>query len=329
MPRALPVAISMGDPSGIGPEVAVRALARVKGIAPYLYGDGRLLSAFARRWRLSLPVIDPGSPLPARGAIVSVTALAPADTKPGEPSEAGARAQAKYLDDALALVQSGDAEALVTAPISKAQVQRVWPGFSGHTGWLAEMTRAPRVVMMLAGPRLRVALVTEHLALAAVPAALSVERILATIRITDAGLRRDFAVPRPRIAVCGLNPHAGEGGAFGDEEARLVRPAIDQAISEGIRASGPFAADGLFHRAAAGSCDAVVALYHDQGLIPLKLLHFHDGVNVTLGLPIVRTSPDHGVAYDLAGRGIADPGSMAAALALAAKLAKGRRRTRR
>jgi len=209
----------------------------------------------------------------------------------------------------------------VTAPINKALVTRAGFPISGHTELLQSLTGAREVRMMLAGARLRVVLVTTHIALGAVPAALSTRAITRTIIMAHEHLRRYHRLSRPRLAVAGLNPHAGEHGLFGSEEAVIIAPAIRRAAQAGASATGPHPADSLFFRAAAGEFDAVISMYHDQGLIPLKLLHFHDAVNVTLGLPIVRTSPDHGTAYDIAGRDIADPGSMAAALALAARMA--------
>jgi 4-hydroxythreonine-4-phosphate dehydrogenase len=213
--------------------------------------------------------------------------------------------------------------------VSKAQVQLAEARFVGHTEWLEARTKAQRSVMMLASNRLRVALVTNHLQLARVPRLVTPAGILGTLSVTHAALRNDFGIARPRIAVCAMNPHAGEGGAFGDEERRLIAPALRRAKQLGLRASGPYPADSVFFRAVSGEFDAVLALYHDQGLIPAKLLDAVTGdpaVNVTLGLPIVRTSPDHGVAYDLAGTGEASAKSMAAALRLAAQLALRRRK---
>lgn len=319
------VAVSMGDPSGVGPEVAARALAgRSPGVVPYVYGDATAFAPVARRARLTLPAVDLGQPLPAGGAFVRVTSLPRAAVTPGRPSRAGGPAQLAYLEAAYAAVASGQADALCTAPVSKAQVQLAQKGFIGHTEWLEAKTGAKRSVMMLAGSRLRVSLVTTHLRLSRVPAAITASGILGTVTATHAALVSDFGVARPRIAVCALNPHAGEGGAFGDEERRLVLPALSRAKRLGVAASGPHPADSVFFRAAGGEFDAVVALYHDQGLIPIKLLDVvlrDPAVNVTLGLPIVRTSPDHGVAYDLAGRGEASAESMAAALRLAARMA--------
>jgi 4-hydroxythreonine-4-phosphate dehydrogenase len=328
------LAISMGDPSGIGAEVTARALADLRGVAvvPYVFGDPGVFGQAARRARLKLPVVDPGQPLPPGGALVRVTRLPPAARRPGRPTAAGGAAQLAYLEAAHQAVVAGLADALCTAPVSKAQVQRALPGFVGHTEWLEERARSGPTVMMLASARLRVALVTNHLRLARVPQQVTAARILRTLRVTHQALQRDFGLPRPRLAVCAMNPHAGEGGAFGDEEARRVAPAVAQARRARIGASGPYPADSVFFRAVAGEFDAVVALYHDQGLIPVKLLDAVDGetaVNVTLGLPIVRTSPDHGVAYDLAGTGRASEVSMWAAIRLAVELAERRRRSGR
>ena len=324
------VAISMGDPSGIGAEVTCKALAgfRPRQLVPYVYGDRRVLTRAAVRFGLSLPMVTMGEPLPARGALVAVTHLPPAAAKPGKPAPAGGRAQLAYLEAAFAAVGAGSADALCTAPISKAQVQRALPNFAGHTEWLEEKSGAESSVMMLAGSRLRVALVTNHLALSAVRAAVTPARIVETVRVTHQALRSDFGLRAPRIALCAMNPHAGEGGAFGDDEARVLQPALVRLRRSGIRVGGPFPSDSIFFRAARGEFDAVVALYHDQGLIPVKLidaLMADPAVNVTLGLPIVRTSPDHGVAYDLAGRGKASDSSMRAALAMATEHAARRR----
>jgi 4-hydroxythreonine-4-phosphate dehydrogenase len=257
-----------------------------------------------------------------RVAVLPVGRLGAGARRPGRPSVAGGRASHAWIVAAARLAVEGRIAAIVTAPISKEWVTRAGFPISGHTELLRELTGARDVRMMLAGARLRVVLVTMHVALRDVPAAISTASVERTIRLTDAHLRRYAGLRKPRIAVAGLNPHAGEGGLFGDEEGRVVAPAVVRARRAGVAAHGPFAADSLFFRAVAGEFDAVVALYHDQGLIPLKLLHFHDGVNVTLGLPIVRTSPDHGTAYDIAGRGVADAGSMAAAITLAAEMAR-------
>lgn len=324
---ALPrVAISLGDPSGVGPEVTAAALRALAGqVAPLVFGDPRV---FARELAsLDLPVVAPGEPLPAGGALVPASRLPATALRPGRPAPEGGAAQLAYLAAAFDAVARGDAEALCTAPVSKAQVARALPGFVGHTEWLEQACGGRRSVMMLAGERLKIALVTNHLAFGRVRRALTVERIVETLAITHRALRDDLGIARPRLALAALNPHAGEDGAFGDEETALLRPALAAAARRGAPASGPWPADSVFFRAALGEFDAVVALYHDQGLIPVKLLDAVNGdpaVNVTLGLPVVRTSPDHGVAYDIAGKGKASAASMIAALRLAVRVAAAR-----
>jgi 4-hydroxythreonine-4-phosphate dehydrogenase len=344
------IAISLGDPSGIGAEVTAAALARCRGeLAPIVYGD---LSLFLRWFGESgLSLVPRGGSLPRGGALVPVTELAPRDARAGKPTPAGAGAQLAYLEWAFDAVERGAADALCTAPVSKAQVARVSPGFVGHTEWLEERaarfrgrglrpagrassgahpgTAGARSVMMLAGERLRVALVTNHVALGRLRRLLTPARIAGTIEIVYRALRADFRIARPRVALAALNPHAGEEGAFGDEERTLLAPALALAARRRCKAAGPFPADSVFFRAALGEFDAVVALYHDQGLIPVKLLDALMGdaaVNVTLGLPVVRTSPDHGVAYDIAGKGKASPASMIAAIRLATRIARARAR---
>ena len=236
-------------------------------------------------------------------------------------AEAGRAAHETILratDDA----QRGEVDAIATAPINKEALRLAGLPWSGHTDLLAHLTGARSVAMMFYSEALRVVLATVHLALADVPKALTAESMAATIRLTAGELPR-FGYPRPRIAVAGLNPHAGEHGLFGGEEDTAIRPAIETCRADGIDASGPFPADTLFVRARRGEFDVVVACYHDQGLIPVKLLAFGQAVNVTLGLPIIRTSVDHGTAFDIAGRGVADPESMIAAVLLAARLARG------
>lgn len=328
MPTALPIAISLGDPSGVGPEVTAKALLALRRkLVPYVFGDARVLARDLGG--LGLPVVEPGAPLPARGALVAVSRLPAGAVRPGRPAPEAGPAQLACLEAAFEAVRRGDAAALCTAPVSKAQVAHALPGFVGHTEWLEARCGVGRSVMMLAGERLKIALVTNHLAFAKVRRALTVERIAETITIAHRAMRDDLGLPRPRIALAALNPHAGEGGVFGDEEERLLRPALAVALARGAPAAGPFPADSIFFRAALGEFDAVVALYHDQGLIPVKLLDAVAGdpaVNVTLGLPIVRTSPDHGVAYDIAGKGKASAASMIAALTLAVKIASVRAR---
>ena len=239
----------------------------------------------------------------------------------GNPDRNCGKAMADYVEYAVQRCLAGTAAGMVTCPINKAAINAAGISFPGHTELLADRCGVKKVVMMLAGERLRVCLVTTHLAYRDVPRALSCEEILETVRITDHSLRHQFGLQQPKLAVLALNPHAGEAGLFGDEEERLIVPAIEQAQAEGVAASGPHSADTLFHFAAKGDYDAVICMYHDQGLIPLKLLHFEDGVNVTLGLPIVRTSVDHGTAYDLAGTGKASTASLLAAIKMAEQMA--------
>jgi len=323
VPRPARIAISLGDPSGIGPEVTAAALSLLRGeVEPIVCGDLGLLDRGLAALRL--PVIEPGARIPPGGAFVAVTSLPARALRPGRPAPAGGAAQLAFLTSAFDYVANGAAAALCTAPVSKAQVARALPGFVGHTEWLEARCGVRRTVMMLAGERLRVALVTNHLPLSKVRRALSPALIASTIGITWRALRDDLGIARPRIALAAWNPHAGESGLVGDEEARLCAPALGLARTARTPAEGPFPADSVFFRAALGEFDAVVALYHDQGLIPVKLLDAVMGdpaVNVTLGLPIVRTSPDHGVAYSLAGSGKASPASMIAALRLAARIA--------
>jgi 4-hydroxythreonine-4-phosphate dehydrogenase len=267
-----------------------------------------------------------GVAAPAADRIRAITSLSPGDVPPGQPNDESGRAQLAYLTAATSAALAGEVAALVTAPISKQWIARAGFPFPGHTEYLASRAGVAEFAMMLAGPKLRVTVATTHVALRDVARLLTVDGIASTIWLTTEALVRRFGIPAPRVAVAGLNPHASEAGRFGDEEERLVRPAIEAArarvASAGLAAeiSGPHVPDVVFRDAAGGRFDAVVALYHDQGLIPLKLLHFDEGVNVTLGLPFVRTSPDHGTAYDIAGSGRASATSFLAALDLAARM---------
>jgi 4-hydroxythreonine-4-phosphate dehydrogenase len=312
----------MGDPCGIGPEVTLKAIARWRGVPPLLVGDVGVYRDTAARLGLDTRVAawEPGEPIPPRFLPVrAIATLRPAAYRPGRPTIAGGKAAHAAILEAVRLIDGGHADALVTAPISKANLVAAGAVISGHTELLAKLTRAPAVRMMMIGDRLRVVLVTTHLALARVPKALTSEGVVETIAVGADALRDHLGIAAPRIGVSGLNPHAGEGGLFGNEDDRIIRPAVRRAQRRGIDAVGPLAADSLFPHAAAGRFDLVVCMYHDQGLAPFKLLHFNDGVNFTAGLPFVRTSPDHGTAYDIAGRNRADAGSMAAALRLAAQ----------
>jgi 4-hydroxythreonine-4-phosphate dehydrogenase len=314
---SLPIGISLGDPAGIGPEVVARALAERREVAVIVFGDSGVLTRAA-----AVTGVAP----PPSASIREVTHLSAEDVVPGRPNDLSARAQVAYLEAATHAALRGEIAALVTAPISKEWAARAGFAFPGHTEYLAEAAGVSEFAMMLAGPSLRVTVVTTHLALRDAVAALSIGRIASAIMLTARSLRDGFGVALPRVAVAGLNPHAGEAGRFGDEESRLVLPAIAEAqrhlAAAGVaaRVSGPHVPDAVFRQAASGAFDAVVALYHDQGLIPIKMLHFDEAVNLTLGLPFVRTSPDHGTAYDIAGAGRARPHSFVAALDLAVAL---------
>lgn len=317
-----PLAVTMGCPAGIGPEIICRLWAR-EGFAATAHavvvGDAGMLRRAAELLGLRLAIVDwtPGDPVnPGTLSVLPMGRFDSAVVQWGLPDAATGEAMARYIEKAVDLVLAGQCSGIVTCPISKLSLKQAGYPYPGHTEMLAALTGAPRVRMMMAGPRLKVVLVTIHVALAQVAGLLTTADIADCIGMTRDSLRRDFAIDRPRIAVAGLNPHGSEDSMFGDEEARLIRPAMDLAAGTG-EISGPWPPDTVFHQAAEGRFDAVVAMYHDQGLIPFKLLHFADGVNVTLGLPIVRTSVDHGTAYDIAGRGLADPSSLAAAVDMA------------
>ncbi|WP_136524818.1 4-hydroxythreonine-4-phosphate dehydrogenase PdxA [Geomonas ferrireducens] len=320
----------MGDPSGIGPEIIAATLAdpSVNALCrPLVLGDRGAMARGIAVAGVDLAIVSapdlipPAAAAPGTLYLRELSALKADQMEYGRPTPAGGDACYRYICEAARLCMEGTAAAMATAPINKESLNSAGHHFPGHTELLAELTGGHEVVMMLAGERLRVTLVTIHEALSRVPELVTFERILSTIRITNASLSRWFC-RTPRLAVLALNPHCGEGGMFGDEESRIIAPAIAQARAEGIDATGPLSADTLFHFAAQGGYDAVVCMYHDQGLIPLKLLHFDDGVNVTLGLPIIRTSVDHGTAYDLAGTGRASAASMKAALTMAAGMAQ-------
>lgn len=313
----MPIGISLGDPAGIGPEIVVRAVAARPHLNIRIFGDRGVLLRAARQAGVTPPATD---------SVVPVLELAEGDVTPGQPNQTSAHAQLAFLTAATDAALAGTVSALVTAPISKAWIARAGFEFPGHTEYLAARAGGAEVAMMLAGPALRVTVATTHIALRDVPRLLTPAQIASAVALTARALRDAYGIARPRVAVAGLNPHAGEGGRFGDEEARLVVPALALA-AERLRAdkidadvTGPHVPDAVFRQASLGQFDAVVALYHDQGLIPVKLLHFDEAVNFTLGLPFVRTSPDHGTAYDIAGTGQARADSFLAALDLAARL---------
>ncbi|WP_180375616.1 4-hydroxythreonine-4-phosphate dehydrogenase PdxA [Mesorhizobium sp. 8] len=331
---AAPLALSVGDPSGVGPEIAIAAwrLRKDAAVPPfYLLADPDLIAARAKRLGVSLDIAKttPQAACEAFSRALPVVSLAArlADT-PGLPDRANAAGIVEAIDRAVADCIAGAAAAVVTCPIAKKPLYDAGFAFPGHTEYLAHLAshhfgRSILPVMMLAGPDLRTVPVTIHIALAEVPKALTSDLVIETGRIVARDLRDRFGIVAPRLAVAGLNPHAGEGGAMGQEDLRVVAPAIERLRAEGIDAFGPLPADTLFHARARQGYDAVLCMYHDQALIPAKMLAFDEAVNVTLGLPFVRTSPDHGTAFDIAGKGLARPDSLIAALKLARRLADG------
>jgi 4-hydroxythreonine-4-phosphate dehydrogenase len=325
------VAISLGDVTGIGPEVALKAMAAEaeKDDARYLLiGDEGYIAATNKN--LGSPLsLQPFSNFSAKGRFFHVNPMAgplPPQLEAG--SVEAARAAVAWLTDGAQRCLKKETDALVTAPLNKHAVVRSGLPFVGQTEFLSELAGEKRTAMMLLGDDdrgrwLRVAVATTHLPLKLVSSRLSSEKITLAIELA-AQACRDLGLPRQRVAVCGLNPHAGEGGEFGDEEITIIQPAVDAVRKKGVDAVGPLPADTVFHYAYRGDYDAVVAMYHDQGLGPLKMVAFEHGVNWTLGLPFIRTSPDHGTAYDIAGQGKADPSSMIAAIRLAKRLARNR-----
>ncbi len=313
-----PIVMSCGDPAGIGPEIAARVAAL--GGPPFAWiGDPRHLPA-GTRWQAIARPAEAAHLAPGKLAVIEQPFAAPA--VPGRPDPANAPGIVEAIAQGVRLVQSGEASALVTCPINKKALKDgTGFAFPGHTEFLAHLAGDCDVAMMLACDTLRVVPATIHIPLAEVPRALTRDLLRRTIRITHEALIRDFGLSAPRLAVAGLNPHAGEGGAIGGEEGALIGPVLDTLRSEGVELIGPLPADTMFHAAARARYDAAICMYHDQALIPIKTIDFSGGVNVTLGLPFVRTSPDHGTAYDIAGQGIADPTSLQAALAMAATMA--------
>jgi 4-hydroxythreonine-4-phosphate dehydrogenase len=301
------IGISLGDPSGIGLEVTLKALGRrdvSRALVPVLFGDA---SIPAGQWEVR-----------------PVSELAEADRKPGAPTKRGGLAQYAYLTAAIEAARIGEVDGLCTAPVSKEAISQAGIPFVGHTEVLGDAFGC-EVVMLMDGPRLRVALATNHVPISKVPKLLTISRLTKVLTLLSSSLTIALG-RRPTIAVCGLNPHAGDGGVMGHEEARVIVPALTQARALGVDAHGPFAADGLFAKAPRGfPFDVALAMFHDQGLVATKVFDFEHTVNVTLGLPVPRTSPDHGVAYDLAGKNLADPTPMAEALLKAAHLVRQQR----
>ncbi|MBV9736318.1 MAG: 4-hydroxythreonine-4-phosphate dehydrogenase PdxA [Acidisphaera sp.] len=316
-----PLALTMGDPAGIGGELTVLAWSALRATGP-------VFVALDDPKRLGMRARTVGSAAEAVSCFATALPVLPVRlpvrSRPGQPDVANAPAVIASIEQAVDLALRGEAAAVVTNPISKAVLYRAGFAYPGHTEFLSAMTGGATPVMMLASPELRVVPVTVHVALRNALATLDTAAIVTAARITHAALARDFGIARPRLAIAGLNPHAGEGGALGTEEVTIIGPALAALRAEGFDVSGPWPPDTMFTPAARAGYDAAICMYHDQALIPLKTLAMDRGVNVTLGLPIVRTSPDHGTAFDIAGAGRADPASLIAALRLAADLAKRR-----
>lgn len=324
------IGITMGCPAGIGPEIILRYFAGNEdstNIRAVVLGDRKVLEKCSADLQLPAQCVSwtPGSPLPASGIpVVQLSALELEDIEWGHPNKATGIAMAHYIESGVKLAQQGYIQGIATCPISKSSLNDAGYHFPGHTEMLATLTKAPSFAMMMAGSKLRVTLVTIHCPLRDVANSLTKEAVYSMIRTTHQALGIDFAINEPKIAVAGLNPHGGENRLFGSEEEQVIGPAIELARTKKINVSGPYPPDTVFFKAASGDFDAVVCMYHDQGLIPFKLLHFEDGVNITLGLPIVRTSVDHGTAYDIAGKGLASHRSLDEAVKLAAVISRNR-----
>ena len=316
-----PLALTMGDPAGIGAEIIAKAYWSGKVKAPFFCIDDpdRLMA-------VGLSTVEIKHPSEAAAALPIGVPVLPerlaATALPGQPDPVNAGVVVRSIERAVALAMEGEASAIVTTPINKkALYEGAGFSFPGHTEFLGDLAGVSRPVMMLAAPGLRVVPTTIHIPLSEAPKVLSTPLILETARVLNAALVRDFGLATPRIAVAGLNPHAGEGGAMGYEDLSIIAPAIRELQGEGMNISGPLPADTMFHAAAREGYDAALCMYHDQALIPVKMLDFAKGVNVTLGLPFIRTSPDHGTAYDIAGKDLADPSSLIEALNVAAEMA--------
>lgn len=328
------IGITMGCPVGIGPEIILKYYHSLSGTqlpVPVTIGDIGVLQKTAEQlgFQIRCHSWQPNQPLPTDGIpVYSVSRLDPEQLVWGKPTKQTGQAMADYIITAAKLTRQGALAGITTGPISKAALQKSGFIYPGHTEMLAELSGGGNFAMMMAGNTLRVVLVTIHCRLSDIASMLTIDRVYEHIELTHLSLQRDFAIDNPRIAVAGLNPHAGEEGLFGNEERDIIKPAIQRAHQKKIDAIGPLPPDTVFFQATQGRYDCVVCMHHDQGLIPFKLLHFHDGVNITIGLPLVRTSVDHGTAYDIAGQGIAEPTSLTAAVRLAENIAENRKNRR-
>ncbi|GAB6144256.1 4-hydroxythreonine-4-phosphate dehydrogenase PdxA [Desulfocicer niacini] len=324
------IGVTMGDPVGIGPEIIASALENFNFsqiCLPVVLGDTGMMTRAIELTGTNLEIREikrPDQALDTPGIInlICRSHLSVKDLTPGHPTTATGRAMIDYIDTAVEMATLGSIDAMATCPITKTAMKLAGSAFHGHTELIAHATHTENYAMMLAGDTLKVVLVTIHEPLSRVSQLLNIDNILKTIRITAHALEHRFGINHPAVAVAGLNPHAGEDSLFGPEERDLITPAVAQARDEGINATGPHPPDTLFFHASKGKYDGVVCMYHDQGLIPFKMIHFHDGVNTTLGLPIIRTSVDHGTAYDIAWQGKANHESLVQAIKMAALQAK-------
>ena len=332
--NALPtIGITMGDPTGIGPEIIVKALSveePFQACRPIVFGDEQVLLEAIRKEALpvQIKVIDE---IPEKGYQSGKIFLFPSSQLEanslsfGKPDRKCGEAMVRYVEEAVRWLKRTKIDAITTCPINKKAMNKAGHPFSGHTELLAHLTQASSVAMMFLGSKWKVVLVTTHLPLKEVSKCITRDRILTTIRLTEGGLRRYFGVSQPRLAILGLNPHCGEEGLLGEEEKDAIIPAIEEAKTLGMKVQGPFPADSFFDISGIHPYDAVIAMYHDQGLIPIKIFDFKESVNFTLGLPFIRTSVAHGTAYDIAGKGLADPANLIKAITTAAKLSKFKR----
>ncbi len=324
------IGITMGDPTGIGPEIIVKALSTdelFRACRPVVFGDQGVLSRAIHIQNLSATLeavdrIPREGYLPGKIFFFPLTQLDVASLRFGQPDRACGEAMVRYIEEAVKRAKDQELDAITTCPINKKAMNEAGYSFPGHTELLAHLTEASSVAMMFLGSKWRIVLVTIHLPLKDVSRWISKDRILSILRLTEEGMKKYFDIPHPKIATLGLNPHCGEEGLLGEEEKKEILPAIAEARLLGMDVDGPFPADSFFNMSGRHSFDAVVAMYHDQGLIPIKMIDFKEAVNFTLGLPFVRTSVDHGTAYDIAGKGLADPTNLVKAVSTASNLSK-------
>ncbi len=322
------IGITMGDPTGIGPEIIVKALSMeepFQACRPIVLGDREALSRAIQIQHLSatLEIIEEVPEegyLPGKIFLLPLSRLKAASLRFGQPDRACGEAMVKYIEGAVKWVRSGQLDAITTCPINKQAMNEAGYHFPGHTELLAHLAQASNVAMMFLGSRWRIVLVTTHLPLKDVSKSITSNRVLATLRLADEGMKKYFGIPNPKMAVLGLNPHCGEEGLLGDEERKEILPAMAEAKSLGMGVEGPFPADSFFNLSGRYAFDVVISMYHDQGLIPVKMVDFKEAVNFTLGLSFVRTSVDHGTAYDIAGKGLADSNNLIKALLTASNL---------